>query len=451
MDRRKFLAWSGAAAASSLIARVSRAGAQDPHAAHGAEPSEAAPRPPPATPPARERSREGFLPVVTPNGETLRWKRDGNVKVGHLVAGEFEHEFVPGLRTLAYGYNGRTPGPTIEAVEGDRVRLYVTNQLPQKTTVHWHGIVLPNGMDGVGGLTQRSIPPGETYVYEFTLRRAGTFMYHPHFDEMTQIALGMTGMFVVHPRRPRGPPVQRDFALMTHEWRIDVGTRRPNPPEMSDFNVLTLNSRSFPGTQPMLVGRGERVRIRLGNLSPQNHHPIHIHGVHFEVTETDGGSVPPGARWPETTVIVPVGSVRVIELVPTESGDWALHCHMVHHMMNQMGHDIPSMVGVDPAQLDRRMARVVPGYMTMGAEGMADMSEMKMPVPPNSIPMLGTPGPFSYIDMGGMVTILKVRDRPREEDRDGWYDHPPGTVAARADPGQMRRDGVDPGRGERSG
>jgi FtsP/CotA-like multicopper oxidase with cupredoxin domain len=389
--------------------------------------------------------------VITPNGETLRWKRDGAVKVGHLVASEIEHEFVPGLRTFAFGYNGRTPGPTIEAVEGDRVRLYVTNRLPQKTTVHWHGIVLPNGMDGVGGLTQKSIPPGETYVYEFTPPRAGTFMYHPHFDEMTQIALGMTGMFIVHPRRPRGPAVQRDFVLMTHEWRVDVGTRRPNPFEMADFNVLTLNSRSFPGTQPMLVGRGERVRIRLGNLSPQNHHPIHIHGVHFEVTETDGGAVSTSARWPETTIIVPVGSVRVIEFEPTQPGDWAVHCHMVHHMMNQMGHDIPSMVGVEPGVLDRRMARVVPGYMTMGAEGMADMSEMKMPVPPNSIPMLGTPGPFSYIDMGGMVTILKVRERPREEDRDGWYAHPPGTVAIQADAAQMRRDDIDPDGGAHDG
>ena len=364
------------------------------------------------------------------------------MKVGHLFAAPVEHEFAPGLAAQCWGYNGSTPGPTIEAVEGDRLRIYVTNRLPEPTTVHWHGVIVPNGMDGVAGLTQRPIGVGETYVYEITLRYPGTFMYHPHFDEMTQIALGMAGMFVVHPRRPRGRRVDRDFALITHEWRLNVGARRPDPSEMSDFNLLTFNSKAFPGTAPLLVGKGERVRIRLGNLSPMDHHPIHLHGVSFNVTATDGGYVPESAQLPETTVLVPVGGTRVIELVPEEAGDWAMHCHMTHHIMTQMGHGLPPLIGADTRQLDRRMSRVLPQYMTMGTQGMGNMGEMKMPIPPNSLPMRGGAGPFGTIDMGGMFTVLKVRDDPDSADPAGWYAHPNGTVAGPADPARMAADGI---------
>jgi FtsP/CotA-like multicopper oxidase with cupredoxin domain len=381
--------------------------------------------------------------VITPNGSTLAWRLVDGVKVGHLIAEPVHHEFAPGLIAECWGYNGGTPGPTLEAVEGDRLRIYVTNKLPEPTAVHWHGVVVPNGMDGVAGLTQRPIAVGETFVYEFTVRFAGTFMYHSHYDEMTQIALGMTGMFIVHPRRPHGPHVDRDFALMTHEWRLPVGASRPDPMEMTDFNLLTFNSKAYPGTAPLLVGRGERVRIRLGNLNPMDHHPIHIHGLSFKVTATDGGYVPESAQFPETTVLVPTGSTRVIEFVPEQAGDWAMHCHMTHHVMTQMGHRTPSMIGADVRALDQRMRRVLPGYMTMGTKGMGNMGEMGMPVPPNSLPMRGTPGPFSTIDMGGMFTVLKVRDNPKSADPTAWYVHPAGTLAGPADPVQMRADGFE--------
>jgi FtsP/CotA-like multicopper oxidase with cupredoxin domain len=384
----------------------------------------------------------GQVAVTTPNGSTLPLRLVNGVKVGHLVAEVVQHEFAPGLKAECWGYNGGTPGPTIEAVEGDRLRLYVTNRLPEATTVHWHGIILPNGMDGVAGLTQKPIAPGETFVYEFTVRHAGTFMYHPHFDEMTQIALGMAGMFIVHPRRSRGPRVDHDFALMTHEWKLDVGARRPDPNAMNDFNVLTFNSKAFPGTAPLVVGTGERVRIRLGNLSPMDHHPIHLHGLSFTTTATDGGYIPASAQVPETTVLVPVGSTRVIEFVAEEPGDWAMHCHMTHHVMLQMGHGLPNMVGADTRTLDRRMSRVVPEYMSMGQTGMGGMGEMEMEIPPNSAPMRGAKGPFSYIDMGGMFTVLKVRDRPTASDVTSWYRHPKGTVAGQADPARMAADGI---------
>jgi FtsP/CotA-like multicopper oxidase with cupredoxin domain len=393
--------------------------------------------------PATE-TRSGERPrVVTPNGSTLPLRDVDGVKVGHLVAEAVDHEFAPGLRARCWGYNGGTPGPTIEATEGDRLRLYVTNRLPEPTTVHWHGLILPNGMDGVAGLNQRPIGVGETFVYDFDLRHPGTFMYHPHYDEMTQIALGMVGMFVVHPRRAVGPAVDHDFALMTHEFRLEAGARRPDPNAMSDFNVLTFNSRCYPATEPLVVGRGERVRIRLGNLGPMDHHPIHIHGLAFTMTATDGGFVPKSAQHPETTVLVPVGSTRVIEMVPTEAGDWAMHCHMTHHVMTQMGHRMSPMLGADTQRLDRRMRRVAPDFMTMGQTGMGGMDEMKMPVPRNSTPMRGSDGPFGGIDMGGMFTLLKVRDDATTADPTGWHRHRPGTVAELADPAAMRRDGIE--------
>jgi hypothetical protein len=236
--------------------------------------------------------------------------------------------------------------------------------------------------------------------------------------------------------------VDRDFVLMTHEWRIPVGAKRPDPNEMSDFNVLTFNSKAFPGTQPLLMGKGERIRIRFGNLGPMDHHPIHVHGLTFTLTATDGGDIPKTAQYPETTVLVPVGTTRVVEFVPELAGDWGMHCHMTHHVMMQMGHGLPPMVGVNTQALDQRMGRVLPAYMSMGTQGMGDMASMNMPIPENSLPMRGAPGPFGYIDMGGMFTILKVRDRPEESDVHGWYEHPQGTVAERATPEQLAADGI---------
>ena len=447
MTRRALL---GSGVGAGAIALGRRAHAQS-HPAHGQAPSQPPPAPaaqiipaPPVAsspvvaipkPPAGER----YTPVIVPDGHTLPFERRGGVKVFHLVAGPVRHQFAPGLEVEAWGYNGTTPGPLIEAVVGDRVRIYVTNKLPEPTTVHWHGVLLPNGMDGVGGLTQDMIPPGKTFKYEFTLQKPGTFMYHPHFDEMTQIAFGMVGMIVVHPREPDGRRV-RDFSLMTHEWKVPIGAARPDPLAMNDFNVLTFNSKAFPATTPLAVEVGDLVRIRIGNLGPMDHHPIHLHGYAFHVVETDGGQVPPGARWPETTVLVPVGAVRVIEFLADVPGDWAVHCHMTHHTMNQMGHEAPNLVGVDTRGIDARVNKLVPGYMTMGETGMGDMMTMKQPR--NAISMLGGKGPFDQIDMGGMFTIVKVRKKLTAESAVAWHEHPAGTVAELASEADLARDKI---------
>jgi len=422
---------------------------QEVHAAAPArkwEPSYSGGQEPAARPPGAPG--RDYKPVVTPNGATLPWKVVDGVKIYHLIAEEVDHEFAPGLRARCWGYNGRVHGPTIEAVEGDRVRVYVTNKLAAPTTVHWHGIFLPNGMDGVGGLNQRTIAPGETFRYEWTFKQSGTFMYHSHHDEMTQMAMGMMGMIVVHPRRPpAGYRVDRDFVIMLSEWKIVPGAKRPDPNEMTDFNVLTMNAKAFPGTAPLVCRKGDRVRIRFGNLSAMDHHPIHLHGYYFKVVATDGGALPVSAQWPETTVLVAVGTTRDVEFVADEPGDWAMHCHMTHHVMNQMGHDLPNMIGVDTSKVAGRAGQLVPGYMPMGQHGMGDMgqmAEMGMPVPKNSIPMVGARGPFDYITMGGMFTIVKVRDEDiGDENKDpGWYKYPPGTVADRARKEDMDRDGI---------
>lgn len=373
-----------------------------------------------------------YRPVVTPNGTSLPWTLDNGVKVFRLVAEPCQREFAPGMVANCWGYNGQTPGPTIEAVEGDRVRLLVTNKLPEPTSVHWHGLYLPNGMDGVSGLTQPHIKPGETYAYEFTLRQNGTYMYHPHADEVVQMAMGMMGMIVIHPRDAAERRVDRDYCMILHNWDIAPGTKTPNSATMTEFNLWTINSRTYPGTASMVARTGERVRIRVANLSMHDH-PMHIHGVTMIVTGTDGGWIRESAQWPETTVLVPVGAVRAVEFVAQAPGDWPFHCHKAHHAMNAMGHGIPNMHGVSQAGLEHRVRALVPGYMAMGEAGMDDMSAMHMRLPENTLPMMMGEGPFGPIGMGGMFTMIKVRDDLAVDDyRDpGWYQHPAGTVAYR--------------------
>jgi len=383
-----------------------------------------------------------YTPTVTLNGSTMPWKIVDGVKVFYMVCEEVrDHEFAPGLKAHCWGFNGQVHGPTIEFVEGDRIRIYVTNKLPAATAIHWHGIILPCGMDGVGGLSQKAIQPGETFKYEFTVWQHGTFMYHSHHDEMTQMALGMIGMIVVHPREQKEPRPDRDFVYALSEWKIAPGTMRPDPNEMVEFNVLTLNAKCYPGTAPLVAKTGDRIRIRIGNLSAMDHHSMHIHGHTFKVTATDGGDVPESARWPEVTIIVPVGSVRTIEFTADNPGDWPFHCHMSHHVMTQMGHGLPNLIGIDVEGYDKRVKKVVPGYMTMGQTGMGDMGDMGMKVPRNSLPMIGGVGPHDYITMGGMFTVLKVREHIENYDKDpGWFEKPPGSLATNASEEEMKRD-----------
>ncbi|MEN3974991.1 copper oxidase [Emcibacter sp. SYSU 3D8] len=431
INRRQALGLSGAALAAGVLVSRDALAQHD----HHMPPASPAPPPPAAT------SRRGR--VTTPGGDTLSFRTVGGVKIFHLVAEPVAHVFAPGLNGQCWGYNGRVHGPTIEAVEGDRVRVYVTNKLPAPTTIHWHGIILPNGMDGVGGLNQPTIKPGETFLYEWTFRQHGTFMYHPHHDEMTQMAMGLMGLVVVHPREAR--PADRDYALMLSTWKVTPGTTRPDPNEMTDFNVLTMNGLCYPGTPPLLARTGDLVRIRIGNLSAMDHHPIHLRGHNFRVTETDGGPIPRAGQWPETTVLVPTGSTRTIEFTAEHPGDWAMHCHMTHHLMNQMGHDLPNMIGADAGKLRAAIGKAVPDAMVMGTSGMDDMGEhgMHMEMPENTIAMAPIQGPHDAITMGGMFTILKVRDDLTDNPDPGWYEQPRGSASRLASADELKRDGIE--------
>ncbi|WP_027864101.1 multicopper oxidase family protein [Massilia alkalitolerans] len=418
-SRRDFFTGAAALVGAGLVSRAGAATLPEAPVMNTA-----ATQPPPPPPNGRP-----YNPVVTLNGWSLPWRMNNGVKEFHLVAEPVVREIAPGMKANLWGYNGQSPGPTIEVVEGDRVRIFVTNRLPEHTSIHWHGQRLPNGMDGVTGLTQPGIQPGKTFVYEFVARRPGTFMYHPHADEMVQMAMGMMGFWVTHPKNPSRHRVDRDFVFLLNAYDIEPGSYTPRVNEMLDFNLWTFNSRAFPGIDTMNVRLNDRVRIRVGNLTMTNH-PIHLHGHEFEVTGTDGGWTRPESRWPEVTTDVGVGQMRAIEFIADEPGDWAFHCHKSHHTMNAMGHDVPTLIGVDHRGVAEKISKLVPDYMVMGDKG-GSMGDMEMALPDNTLPMMTGQGPFGGVEMGGMFTVLKVRkDQKAGDYKDpGWYRHPPGTVA----------------------
>jgi hypothetical protein len=277
-------------------------------------------------------------------------------------------------------------------------------------------------------------------------------MYHPHSDEMVQMAMGMMGSFVVHPKDPQFRRVDRDFAFIMSSYRFDPGTSLPQVAEMTDFNIWTFNARVFPGIDVLPVRLGDRVRIRMANLT-MTAHPIHLHGHHFAVSCTDGGWVPDSAQWPETTIDVPVGAIRAVDFIADAPGDWAFHCHKSHHTMNAMGHQVVNLIGLRQRDLSGALRRAAPTAMAMGTDGMADMGEMSMPLPPNTLPMMTGTGPFGPIEMGGMFTVMKVREdlAPADYRDPGWYKHPPGTVAHVVDAGSAGTPMRQPKAGESPG
>jgi hypothetical protein len=242
------------------------------------------------------------------------------------------------------------------------------------------------------------------------------------------MAMGMMGFWVTHPKDPQFMRVDRDYVFLLNAYDIDPGSSTPKVSTMLDFNLWTFNSRAYPGTSPMVARLGERVRIRVGNLTMTNH-PIHLHGHEFEVVGTDGGWTSPASRWPEVTADIAVGQMRAIEFTAAAEGDWAFHCHKSHHTMNAMSHTTPTMLGVEQQDLAKQIRALVPNYMNMSGD-MGSMSA-DMPLPPNTLPMMSGDGPFGNIAMGGMFTTMKIRaDLARGDYRDpGWYKAPPAMRA----------------------
>ena len=289
------------------------------------------------------RSANGSKLVHTADVAKLVPRMDNDVKVFELTAEVVQREFLPGWTFDVWGYNGSVPGPTIEADQGDRVRIVVENRLPESTSIHWHGLEVPNAMDGVPGVTQDPIRPGERFVYEFDLHQHGTFFYHSHMP--MQEMMGMVGFFILHPARPYRPGVDKDFGLILQEWAILPNNTVPNSLSM-EFNWLTLNGRAGPHTTPLIVRLGDRVRLRFVNLG-MDHHPMHLHGHTWVTTGTEAGRIPTTARIPGNTELVGVAQARDVEFTASSPGDWILHCHLPHHMMNHMSSMVGPMRGVD--------------------------------------------------------------------------------------------------------
>lgn len=290
----------------------------------------------------------GPAPFEAPDLTKLPWKMVNGAKEFHLVPMAVEREFLPGYKMNVYGYNDTMPGPTIEVNQGDRVRIIVTNELPESTTVHWHGFELPVQYDGSETLTQNPIEPGKSFVYEFDIHEEGTFFYHAHVP--MQEAFGSVGWFIVHPRKVFDPPVDRDFGLIFQNFFIEPNQTIADSWRM-DWNWHTINGRSGPYTTPLVVKHGERVRVRLMNFAPMQHHPIHLHGHTFWVTGHEGARAPKTAWIPRNNVLVGIAQATDFEFVANNPGDWMFHCHMVHHMMNhmtrQVGPRIRKNVSVD--------------------------------------------------------------------------------------------------------
>ena len=279
----------------------------------------------------QERSGTPLL-VETPDVPNLPFTMDGAVKVFHLVAEPVKRELIPGQAMQVWGFNGSCPGPTIQVTQGERVRVVLDNHLPEPTTMHWHGFEIPNAMDGMPYISQQPIAPGGRFLYEFTLHQEGTYFYHAH--GAMQEMMGMIGMFIMHPRAAHAPAVDHDFGIVLQGWAILPNNTVPNTAGM-EFNWLTFNGKSGPATKPLLVRHGSRVRIRFVNLG-MDHHPIHVHGHTFAVTGGEAGRYPQALWMPGNTVLVGVAQARDVEFVASNPGDWMVHCHLPHHMMNSM-------------------------------------------------------------------------------------------------------------------
>jgi FtsP/CotA-like multicopper oxidase with cupredoxin domain len=352
------------------------------------------------------RRKPGLVPVLveTPDlSSNLRWKIVKGAKEFHLHAQPVKRELLPGNFMNHWGYNGTMPGPTIQVTEGDRVRFVVHNHLPEPTSLHLHGLELPNAMDGVPYVVQDPIKPGGTGVYELTVHQTGTYFYHAH--EAMHEAIGMVGLFIIHPKVAYTPAVDQDFALITQEFDILPASDTPDTTSMT-FHWLTFNGRCGPYITPLVVRLGNRVRIRIVNFSTMDHHPIHLHGHTFWVTGTEGGRIPESAWIPGNNVLVGVAQVREFEFIANNPGDWVMHCHMFHHTMNHMVSGVgPGSRGqARPGKEDPRHR--VPGFPQetgmMAMMSPAEMARLKK----NPL----TRGMREHWPMGvmGLMTVVRV-------------------------------------------
>jgi FtsP/CotA-like multicopper oxidase with cupredoxin domain len=330
---------------------------QHGHESHGMGPMHPwrDPAMPISPPPATMGQQMGQ--VHTLNVPPLGYELDGDVKVFTLIAQPVQRYFTDGKpkpswqiiarnnrftgnrmdhaypqKAYLWGYNGQVPGPTIECTQGDTIRVVLKNQLPEPTSIHWHGLEVANEMDGAGGTTEPVTPPGGTRIYEFKLHQTGTFMYHTGFNMMKQDGLGLGGFVVIHPQEGYKRKLDKDVAIMLQAFALAPGNEYPNLATM-DFNWFTFNGKTAPDVEVITVKQDQRVRLRFGNLTMSSH-PIHMHGYTWKVVGTEGGPIPESAQWPGNTINIPPGTVRDVEFTAWNPGVWRIHCHKLHHTMN---------------------------------------------------------------------------------------------------------------------
>jgi FtsP/CotA-like multicopper oxidase with cupredoxin domain len=270
----------------------------------------------------------------TQGGQLLAHIEEDGVKVFELTTKAVQWPILDDVTITAFTYNGTVPGPMIRVTEGDPVRIVVKNELDVPTTVHWHGVEVPNAMDGVPGVTQDPILPGETFTYEFIAKPAGTFMYHSHFEGDVQVGAGLYAPFIIDPLIPEANPPAVDRVLMISEiLQNDGQTFAAMPMGGMEPNYFTINGKAFPSTEEITVKKGDLVRLRFIAIG-QFIHPMHLHGMPFKIVATDGHPVPEAAQLTKDTVSVAPGERYDIEFIATETGHWMLHCHILHHTTN---------------------------------------------------------------------------------------------------------------------
>lgn len=280
----------------------------------------------------------GDAPAMSPDAQgnqPLEPTTVDGVKEFQLTAGVIRWNILPDVQVSAYAYNQQVPGPLIRVTAGDEVRFNVTNQLPEPTSVHWHGLVLPNKMDGAAGVTQPPIEPGETFTYEFTVPDTpGTYFYHTHFEGDRQQPLGLYGAFIIDGTDQSVVTHDHEYIVQLGEWRVVDGQTYPAM-ELDGMlpNYFTINGKAFPETDTIRMKVGETLLVRFIGTG-QFIHPMHIHGGPFTIVATDGNRVPETARIQKDTVLVGPGERYDVLWSANEPGKWLMHCHINHHITN---------------------------------------------------------------------------------------------------------------------
>lgn len=269
--------------------------------------------------------------------QTLEPRVDDGVKIFDLETSVIGWNILPSEPILAYAFNNQLPGPRLRVTEGDRIRINVTNRLPESTTVHWHGLILPNAMDGPAEITQEPIAPGETFTYEFVAQQRGTYFYHSHDHIDRQQALGLYGALIIDPREPESYPYRYDQELVIQLQELlerEDYSWPAMPMEGALPNYFTINGKSYPETETVRLRVGETLLVRFIGTNSGFIHPMHIHGGPFRIVETDGNPVPPEGQWVKDTVNVGPGERYDVLWEAREPGKWLLHCHINHHTTN---------------------------------------------------------------------------------------------------------------------